>query len=121
MGGFISVLDAREQTLAVEVNCTGCGDSRVLETTKALLAALAPRSQACGDRAGANRSPVHCMEPMSLVDPAVRDSSFFGIEDQSRGAVQPRVLRCRCGFQMDAPGTVPGLSHNDQLRFHRDH
>ncbi|MDQ0754495.1 hypothetical protein QFZ61_000482 [Arthrobacter sp. B3I4] len=53
---------------------------------------------------------------MSLVDPTARDFSYSGIEDQPPGALGPRILRCRCGFQMDAPGALPGLSHFDQMR-----
>ncbi|MDQ0850004.1 hypothetical protein QFZ65_001942 [Arthrobacter sp. B3I9] len=50
-------------------------------------------------------TPFHCREPMSLVAPEAElaGTAQSGQPDQPDGHVPPRVLRCRCGFQMDAP------------------
>ena len=47
--------------------------------------------------------PIHCQEPMSLLDATPRDlRTTDQVLDSLDRARQP-VLRCRCGFQMDAP------------------
>lgn len=106
--GSVTVLDAREQTLAVAVTCTRCGGSRVLETTKAFAAALATSGETPVGPAEPSPRPFHCKEPMALVERATTDSSFSGAGDRPDGGPQPRLLRCRCGFQMDAPGCSLG-------------
>jgi hypothetical protein len=113
VAGSVTVLDPGEQTLAVAVTCTHCGDSRVLETTKALAAALGTGPGTRNEGPEAYPGPVHCMEPMSLVAPVTGDFRPLP-EDQPAGDPPPRVLRCRCGFQMDAPGTTPDPSFPDQ-------
>jgi hypothetical protein len=46
--------------------------------------------------------PVHCKEPMTLTEQVGGQlvSTSFG---EAADADPPRVLRCRCGFQMDVP------------------
>lgn len=105
LAGALTVLDAREQTLAVAVTCSRCGDSRVLATTSALAADLVFLAEADGEVTAAHFSPVHCREPMSLVAPS-RDSGAqaqTGRAEHPGSTVLAGVLRCRCGFQMDAP------------------
>jgi len=60
------------------------------------------------DTPGADSTPVHCREPMSLVAPeaGLAGTALSGQPDQPAGLVPTRVLRCRCGFQMDAPADV---------------
>jgi hypothetical protein len=52
-----------------------------------------------------NSTPTHCMEPMSLVVPEIEVAAALKTypTEQPAGEVPARVLRCRCGFQMDAP------------------
>lgn len=49
---------------------------------------------------------------MTLMEPAASGLPLTSTEERPGRTDQPlqaRILRCRCGFQMDAPGTVPGL------------
>lgn len=113
--GFTTDLDAREQSLAVAVTCTQCGESRVLETTRAFAGALLSRAEAHSAAPETYSRPVHCKEPMSLVDPALQDLGSDGPSDNSVDAAHPGVLRCRCGFQMDAPPNDSGSGPTDQI------
>ena len=113
--GSVTVLDAREQSLAVAVTCTQCGHSRVLETTRAFAAELARGAEAPGAAFEKYPRPVHCKEPMSLVHLALQDLGSEGPAADSADAAPPSMLRCRCGFQMDVPATVSRLGHPDQI------
>jgi hypothetical protein len=62
----------------------------------------------------ADLPPVHCREPMSLVAPETKIAATLQTHPSHQAtsvvpeAVPAHVLRCRCGFQMDAPaGTDP--------------
>jgi hypothetical protein len=54
---------------------------------------------------GPDSTPTHCREPMSLMAPEIEVAATLKTypTDQPAGEVRTRVLRCRCGFQMDAP------------------
>ena len=103
VSGSVVLLDAREQTVAVAVTCMRCGDSRVLETTKRLAAALAAGSEMHRGAREVNSGPVHCKETMSLVETGTADAGPTAPGVCSAGPAPVRVLRCSCGFQMDAP------------------
>jgi hypothetical protein len=63
------------------------------------------RNIADQDITEADSTPFHCREPMSLVAPEAESAgtAHYGQPDQPDGHSPTRVLRCRCGFQMDAP------------------
>jgi len=109
----ITHLDRRQETLAVAFNCTRCGGSRGLETTPQFVAAIMARS---GDDVQLGRTAlgrpdgeyVHCGEAMAPADPAMRNAYLPlttdpGPADHLGVYLQTRVLRCRCGFQMELP------------------
>lgn len=103
LAGSVTVLDSRKDTLALAVTCTRCGGSRVLETTAALAAGIQGRAEkvAVSDPVSA---PVHCREPMPSVSRSVNTANGQTGPLYKQGGFFPaRVLRCRCGFQMDAP------------------
>jgi hypothetical protein len=63
------------------------------------------RNIADHDITDTDSTPVHCREPMSLVAPEAEfaGTAQSGQYDQPDGRIPTRVLRCRYGFQMDAP------------------
>lgn len=105
----VAVLDSRADTLALAVTCTRCGGSRVLATTATFAADIMGRAEKGDDADPA--SAVHCREPMSWVAPAKNAAiGQAGPSIEPSGFFPARVLRCRCGFQMDAPaGRRPRL------------
>jgi hypothetical protein len=104
----ITVMDRRRETLAVAFNCTNCGGSRVLSTTPGFVAAILARSTNNDDVVHLGAQYIHCGEPMSPTDPDLRNS-HTPLSTQPRPAdflgayLRTRVLRCRCGFQMEIP------------------
>lgn len=103
-----TTLNAQQQTLAAAITCENCGGSRVLATTAALLAELPGRNEENGDAVHRDAAYVHCHEPMSPADPGLwglqwpvstqaGPAEFLGVY------LRTRVLRCRCGFQMELP------------------
>jgi len=109
----ITDLDRLQETLAVAFNCTRCGGSRVLATTAQFVAAIMARPVMArpGDSVELGRADgdyVHCGEAMTSADPALRNAHLQLTTDPGPADVlgvylQTRVLRCRCGFQMELP------------------
>lgn len=104
----IAVMDRQRETLAVAFNCSKCGGSRVLSTTAGFVAAILARSSPNDDVVHVGTTYVHCGEPMSTSDPDQRSarmpvSTQPPAEDFLGIYLQTRVLRCRCGFQMEIP------------------
>ncbi|MEV8146969.1 hypothetical protein AB0O52_02330 [Arthrobacter sp. NPDC080073] len=104
----ITMMDRRSETLAAAFNCAKCGGARVLSTTAAFVAAVLARSTANTDVLHLGAEYIHCGEPMTPSDPD-RRSSLTPVSTQSRPTdllgnyLRIRVLRCRCGFQMEKP------------------
>jgi hypothetical protein len=104
----VTTLNARQETLAAAITCTQCGGSRVLATTAEFVAAVTERNEDNGDVVHRDAGYVHCQEPMSAADPDLR-SAHWPVSTQPGpteflGAyLRTRVLRCRCGFQMEIP------------------
>jgi hypothetical protein len=112
----ITRLNRRQETLAVAFNCTRCGGSRVLATTAQFVAAIMARpGRARPGKAGdalelgrPGEGYIHCGEAMAPADPAMRNAYLPlttdpGPADLLGVYLQTRVLRCRCGFQMELP------------------
>ncbi|MFF2299671.1 hypothetical protein [Arthrobacter sp. NPDC058127] len=104
----IAIMDRSTETLAVAFTCAQCGGSRVLSTTAGYVAAVLARTTTNEDVLHLGAEYIHCGEPMSPTDPDLR-SSHMPLSTQPRptdflGAyLRTRVLRCRCGFQMERP------------------
>ncbi|GAB2709878.1 hypothetical protein ACX801_12500 [Arthrobacter bambusae] len=104
----IAIMDRRTETLAAAFTCAQCGGSRVLSTTAGHVAAVLARSTTNEDVLNLGTEYIHCGEPMSPTDPDLR-SSLTPLSTQPRPAdllstyLRTRVLRCRCGFQMEKP------------------
>ncbi|MDQ0029034.1 hypothetical protein [Arthrobacter bambusae] len=104
----IAIMDRISDTLAVAFSCAGCGGSRVLSTTAGFVAAVLARSSNNNDVLHLGAEYIHCGEPMTLSDPDLRNS-LIPLSTQPRPAdflgayLRSRVLRCRCGFQMEKP------------------
>jgi hypothetical protein len=104
----VTTLNAQQQTLAAAITCTKCQGSRVLATTAAFLAAVPGRNKDNGDVVHRDAAYVHCQESMSPADPEVRGvhwpvSTQAGPNEFLSVYLRTRVLRCRCGFQMEIP------------------
>jgi hypothetical protein len=98
----------QRETLAVAVSCTKCRGSRVVATTAALVAGLLARTKGDGDVVHLAAAYIHCGEPMSPADPELGNahrpvSTQPGPVDVLGVYLRTRVLRCRCGFQMEIP------------------
>jgi hypothetical protein len=63
------------------------------------------------NRPGPPSDPVHCKEPMFLSEPHTNPYRLPTTHDSLAEEVHRRVYRCRCGFQIDAPGTFTGTTH----------
>ena len=103
-------MNLQQETLAAAISCTKCGSSHVMATTAALLASISGSIPGRnGNTAGAvlrDATYRHCQEPMSAVDPERRSaqrpvSTHAGARDLLGDYLRARVVRCRCGFQMD--------------------
>lgn len=104
----VTDLDRLEETLAVAFNCTRCGGSRVLATTAQFVAAIMARPSDDVQLERPDGDYVHCGEAMAPADPAMRNAFLPlttdpGPADHLGVYLQTRVLRCRCGFQMELP------------------
>ena len=104
----VTTLDAQQKTLAAAVTCSKCGASRVMATTAAFVAAVQGRNGDSGDVVHRDAAYVHCQEPMSPADPNLRGvhwpvSTPTGPTEFLSVYLKTRVLRCRCGFQMEIP------------------
>ncbi len=101
-------MNLQQETLAAAVSCTKCGGSHVMATTAALLATIPRRNGNTGGLVPWDDAYRHCQEPMSAVDLDRRSahrpvSTHAGTQDFLGDYRRTRVLRCRCGFQMDIP------------------
>jgi hypothetical protein len=108
----ITVLDDWEDTLNVALNCEECGGHRVLYTTPRFVAAILARSTTDDDVVHLGAQYIHCGEPMPPHDPTLRSSRTPVSTDMPAGDfleayLRARVLRCRCGFQIEVPRTFP--------------
>ena len=104
----VTPLNAQQDTLAVAITCMRCRRSRVLATTAAFIAALQERNEDNGDLMHRGAAYVHCQEPMSPGDPNLRGvewpvSTQAGPAEFLGVYLRTRVLRCRCGFQIEIP------------------
>lgn len=102
-------MNPQRETLAAAISCTNCGSSHVVATTAAFLAAIPGRNGNSGGAVHRDDAYSHCQEPMSAVDPERRSahrpvSTHAGTPDFLGDYFRTRVLRCRCGFQMEIPG-----------------
>jgi hypothetical protein len=105
----VTTMNRQRETLAAAISCTNCGSSHVVATTAAFLAAI-PGQQGPSGGGAVHRGDAysHCQEPMSAVDPERRSahwpvSTHAGTPDLLGDYFRTRVLRCRCGFQMEIP------------------
>ncbi|WP_164200336.1 hypothetical protein [[Micrococcus luteus] ATCC 49442] len=108
----ITVADHPRGTLNVAFHCTKCKGCRVLSTTARLVAAVLARATPGDDVVHIGAQYIHCGEPMSLLDPDLWSSRTHASTDPRPGDylgayLRTRVLRCHCGFQMEAPRTSP--------------
>ncbi|MFF2030582.1 hypothetical protein [Arthrobacter sp. NPDC058192] len=109
--GTITRLNQLQETLAVAFDCSRCGGSRVLATTAQFVAAIMARPTRARDALELGRLDggyIHCGEAMAPADPAMRNAYLPlttdpGPADLLGVYLQTRVLRCRCGFQMELP------------------
>ncbi|RKR12743.1 hypothetical protein [Arthrobacter oryzae] len=104
----VAMMNLQQETLAAAISCTKCGNSHVMATTAALLATIPGRTGNAGAAVPRDDAYRHCQEPMSAVDPERRSahlpvSTHAGTQDFLGDYLRTRVLRCRCGFQMDIP------------------
>lgn len=104
----VTTMNPQRETLAASISCSNCSSSRVMATTAALVATIPGRHRNNGDAVHRDAAPVHCQEPMSAVDPELRSahrpvSTHAGTMDFLGDYLRTRVLRCRCGFQMEIP------------------
>lgn len=104
----IAIMDRRRETLAAAVNCSKCGGARVLSTTAGFVSAVQARSTANDYVPHPGAEYIHCGEPMSPTDPDLRSShaplsTQPGPTDFLGEYLRTRVLRCRCGFQIEKP------------------
>jgi hypothetical protein len=97
-------------SLAVAVHCSQCRQSRVLDTTEELLAALPALAAKQGNLVHRDNGYVHCGEPMVSPGPRLETTlRTFPIPDPASPGdslaayLATKVLRCRCGFQMELP------------------
>ncbi len=101
-------MNPQRETLAAAISCTNCGSSHVVATTAAFLAAIPGRNGNSGAAVHRDDAYSHCQEPMSAVDPERRGAhrpvtTHAGNSDFLGDYLRTRVLRCRCGFQMEIP------------------
>jgi len=102
-------MSPQQETLAAAVDCTSCRGSRVLATTAAFVAVIQARSENDDDDVvDLDAAHIHCGEAMSPADPELRSSHRTvstqpGPADVLEVYLRTRVLRCRCGFQMEIP------------------
>jgi len=98
----------RSESPAVAFRCSGCGVSRVFETTSEDLAAFPAPPAPLQDLVHRDGTYFHCGEPMR--PPATHVETMVGTfpgQDQAGAGdslaayLATRVLRCRCGFQME--------------------
>jgi hypothetical protein len=104
----VTTLNERQKTLAAAVTCTKCGASRVMATTAAFVKAVPGRNEDNKDVVHRDAEYVHCQEPMCRVDPELRGvhwpvSTEAGPPEFLSVYLKTRVLRCRCGFQIEIP------------------
>ena len=101
-------LNAQQQALAAAITCTKCRGSRVPATAAAFVAAAPGPNDDKGGVLHRDAVYVHCQEPMSPADPILRGvqwpvSTEAGPTELLSVYLRTRVLRCRCGFQMEIP------------------
>lgn len=104
----VTTMNPQRETLAAAISCTNCGSSHVVATTAAFLAAIPGRYGNSGGAVHRDDAYSHCQEPMSAVDPERRSahrpvSTHAGTPDFLGDYLRTRVLRCRCGFQIEIP------------------
>jgi hypothetical protein len=100
----------KQGSLAVAVHCSKCRRSRVLQTDREHLAALPSTVVTNRDLVHRDNGYFHCGKPVvgpgSQVETTLRT---FPADDQAgpgeslASYLATRVLRCRCGFQMELP------------------
>lgn len=105
-----AVTEPRTDTLVVAVRCSLCGRSRVLETTAEHVGAVTAHEAAHQDVVHGSEGYVHCGEPMAPPGPRTPTTQRTfpspgpsGLEDSLEVYLATRVLRCRCGFQVELP------------------
>lgn len=104
----VTTLNRQQNTLAAAVSCTNCYGYRVVATTAALISGIPLRTQGDADVVREHAAYFHCQEPMSAVTPELIGghwpaSTHAGPTEFLGVYLQTRVLRCRCGFQMEIP------------------
>jgi hypothetical protein len=108
----ITAVDGWRETLNVAFNCAECGGHSVLSTTPRFVAAILARSTTDDDVVHIGAQYIHCGEPMPPLDPDQRSSRTPVSTDMPAGDfleayLRARVLRCRCGFQIEVPRLSP--------------
>ena len=104
----VTTLDEQQEILAAAITCTRCHRSRVLATTAVFVEALPERNEDNNEVMHRGAAFIHCQEPMSPADPDLRGvqwpvSTQAGPTEFLDVYLRTRVLRCRCGFQMEIP------------------
>jgi hypothetical protein len=103
-----AVRGRRTGTLVVAVHCSKCRQSRVLDTTEEHLGALPALSANQEGLVHQDDGYFHCGEPMFLPGPRAETTlrTFpvqHGPPESLAAYLATKVLRCRCGFQMELP------------------
>ena len=90
--------------------CSGCGQSRVLDTTGEHVTALPSLQAQQRDAVPKGNSYLHCGEPMTPPGPPEEAVvQTFPAQDPTvtvdslAAYLATKVLRCHCGFQMEVP------------------
>jgi hypothetical protein len=103
-----AVSDWRTGILAVVLHCFKRRQSRVFDTTAEHITTIPPRSAKLEDLSHRSGGHLHCGELMNL--PGLRAETIFrtflsqlGAMDTLAAFLTTKVMRCRCGFQVELP------------------
>jgi len=109
LGGESPAIPGPQPASPAAFRCSGCGVSGVFETTSDHLVAF-PAPPAPPQELVRDGTYFHCGEPMAPPGPQVEALlRTFPAQDQPGSLdslaayLATKVLRCRCGFQMEVP------------------
>jgi hypothetical protein len=102
------ITDRQTGVLAVALHCSHCRQSRVFDTTEEHVAVFPPRSGQHGNLVHESGGYFHCGEVMTPPGPRAESTVVTfpgqpGLTDTLAAYLATKVLRCRCGFQMELP------------------
>jgi hypothetical protein len=104
-----AVTDRQTGILAVALHCSNCRQSRVFDTTAEHVAAFPPLVEPHRNLIHHQGAYFHCGVVMTPPGPRAESTvATFpgqpGLRDSPVAYLATKVLRCRCGFQMELPG-----------------